>query len=103
MPTKLVMTECHHMSILDSININDIYNIQLTILTLKKKYNQDPLNQFVTKIRDKSLSLNMSQKNDQLENFIYLCQENMKERICIKINIFDIRINKIEPSINSQQ
>ena len=56
------------MSILDSININDIYNIQLTILTLKKKYNQDPLNQFVTKIRDKSLSLNMSQKNDQLEN-----------------------------------
>jgi len=44
----------------------------------------------------------VAKKNDQLENFIYLCQENMKERICIKINIFDIRINKIEPSINSQ-
>jgi len=41
------------MSILDSININDIYNIQLNILIL---------NQFVTRIRYKCLNLNMSPK-----------------------------------------
>ena len=51
------------MSILDSININDIYNIQLTILILKTKDYYDPLNQFVTKIRDKCLSLKTSPKD----------------------------------------
>jgi len=50
------------MSILDSINRNDIYNIQLTILVLKTKYYQDPLNQFETGIIDKCLGLNMSPK-----------------------------------------
>jgi len=50
------------MPILDSININVIYNIQLTILILKTIYCWDPLNQFMTKITDKCLSLNMSQK-----------------------------------------
>jgi len=50
------------MPILDSININGIYNIQLTILILKTKYYYDPLNQFVTRIKDKCLSLNISPK-----------------------------------------
>jgi len=63
------------MSILNSININDIYNIQLTILILNTKYYWDLLHQFVTKIRDNCLSLNISQKkkNDQLVNFGSLC------------------------------
>jgi len=50
------------MSILDSISINGIYNIQVTILILKTKYYKDPLNQFATRIRDKCLNLNMSSK-----------------------------------------
>ena len=49
------------MSILYSININDIY-IQLTILILKTKYYDDHSKQFVTRIKDKCLSLNMSPK-----------------------------------------
>jgi hypothetical protein len=62
------------MSILDSININDIYNIQLTILILKTKYYSDPLNQYVTKkTKNKCLSLKCRQKNDQLVNFGSLC------------------------------
>lgn len=60
------------MPILNSININDIY-IQLTILILKTKYCEDPSKQFVTRIKDKCLSLNMSPKNDQLVNFGSLC------------------------------
>ena len=50
------------MPILDTISINGIYNIQVNILILKTKYYKNPLNQFLTRIMDKCLSLNMSPK-----------------------------------------
>ena len=55
------------MPILDSINRNGIYNIQITILILKTKYYQDPLNQSVTRIRDKYLK------------FIYVAKRNARK------------------------
>jgi hypothetical protein len=93
------------MSILYSININDIY-IQLTILILKTKYYEDPSKQFVTRIKDKCLSLNMLPKEWSIsELWIFMLRQyefkNILNSIYLALELIKLNLLKIHNSLSS--